>query len=113
MWCPTVNTWATYHTISLTIKPCPNWRLYLVGAGFINFLFFSYTFLTAAFNTERRKRIKNTMITGAKTSNQPMRPKMILMIKRMQLNSIPNRIKISLKLLCFVFLVLLFATGFS
>ncbi len=54
------------------------------------------------------------MVTiGAKTSNQPMRPIIILIIKRMLLNSIPNKIKISLKPLCFVFFVRLFATGFS
>jgi hypothetical protein len=70
-----------------------------------------YTFLSAVFNADRRKRVQNTITIGAKTSNQPMRPKIILMIKRMLLKSTPNKIKISLKPLCFVFLVLLFATG--
>jgi len=110
MWSLTFKPGQFYPATRLTIKPCPGWRLYPVGAVFIKiFVFLSYTFLTAVFNTERRKRTRNMMITGAKTSNQPMRPKIILMIKRMQLKSTPNRIKISLKPRCFVFLVLLFA----
>ena len=46
---------------------------------------------------ESRKRIKKAISTGAKTSNQPMLPVMILIRKRITLNSIPSEITAFLK----------------
>lgn len=56
--------------------------------------------------------MKNAIITGAKTSNQPMLPVRIFIIKRIVLNSIPNEIKTCLNALFFfkLCLDLLFAT---
>jgi len=71
-------------------------------------LMITYTFLRAAFNADKRKMRRNAIITGAKTSNQPMLPVITFIIKRIALNRIPNEIKICLIPVC---LVLLLATG--
>ena len=72
-----------------------------------------YIFLSADFNTDNRKTIKNAISTGAKTSSQPIPPVITFIINKIALNRIPNKISTSLRLLPFVviFLVLLLATG--
>jgi len=71
-----------------------------------------YIFLSAIFNADRTKTIKNAITTGVKTSSQPIPPVIILIMKSIILNSVPNEITIFLRLvwLAVVFFVFLFAT---
>lgn len=72
------------------------------------YLIINYAFLRAAFSADNRKTMKNAIITGEKTSSQPMPPVIIFSIKRMELNTNPNEIRT-----CFIPVVrlfLLFAT---
>lgn len=100
-----------HHDDIRIIKPL---LLFIQKPGILRFqAFVNYTFLSTAFNTDNRKTIKNAISTGVKTSNQPIPPIITFIINRIALNTTPNKISTSLRLLPFaiIFLVLLLATG--